>query len=254
MSKLSLVIPAYNEGLRIEEPLNRTLKYLSDKGGQFEIIISDDGSRDDTVHKVKSLIPLWPNLRIVEGTHAGKAAAVRSGVEAATGDYILMMDADGGVGIDQAEILISRLEESNADIAIGSREGRKAQRLDEPFYRHLLGRVFNLLIKILTGLNFEDTQCGFKLFKSGVFKDLSGRSRIMNHKNDRLKSPLVTAFDVELLVLARKFGYKTVEVPILWRHVKTENINPVKDSIRMLADVLATQLNLLTGKYDRGAK
>lgn len=250
MPKVSLVVPAYNESLRIEETIKAALKYLSSKPGSFEIIICDDGSTDDTIQKLKSLFLGSTPIKILEGKHAGKAVAVRAGVEAATGDYILMMDADSAVAIAELGKLKRKMEETQADIVIGSREGRGAQRLNEPLYRHLLGRVFNLIVKVLTGLPFEDTQCGFKLFKASAAKTLAHKSKIMNQPNKSLSEPLVTAFDVELLVLAQKYGFKTVEVPIFWRHVPTKNINPIKDSLGMFTDVLLVRRNLLTGKHD----
>lgn len=250
MSKISLVIPGYNESLRLKEPLESALKYFSGKKEPFEIIYSDDGSTDDTVKKIEALRSHYPNVRLLQNPHRGKAGTVKSGVEISTGDLILMMDADSAVAIDELEKLKKKMEATQADIVIGSREGLGAQRVGEPFYRHLLGRVFNFIVKILTGLKFEDTQCGFKLFKTVVAKTLAHKSKIMNQEIPGLTDPLVTAFDVELLVLAKKFGYKVIEVPIFWRHVPTLNINPIRDSLRMFFDVLLIQLNLLTGKYN----
>lgn len=249
MSKISVVIPTFNESLRIEETVKSVLNYFTAKEDVFEIIVSDDGSTDNTLEKIQPLIEINPKLKILKNIHLGKAAAVKMGIEASGGDLILMMDADGAVPIEEIEELQREMEETSADIAIGSREGRGARRINEPFYRHLLGRVFNLCVKVLTGLTFEDTQCGFKLFKAPVAKELSQRSIIMNRQNDRLKDPLVTAFDVELLVLAKKYGFGVVEIPIAWRHVPTQNVNPLKDSLRMLLDVLSIRLNLALGKY-----
>lgn len=249
MPKISVVIPAFNESARIEETLRSSLDYLRSQSEPFEVIVSDDGSTDDTKQKIKALIAQFGSVKIVEGGHAGKAAAVRAGVEASLGDYLVMMDADGAVSLDQMEKLFKQLKENNADLAIGSREGSGAQRISEPYYRHCLGRIFNAVVKLLTGLRFEDTQCGFKLFRGPVIKELAARSTIMNQNRPHLKEPLVTAFDVELLVLAQRQGYKTVEVPITWRHLPTRNVNPIKDSLRMLRDVLKIRLNLIRGKY-----
>lgn len=250
MQKISVIIPAFNESAQIEKTLRETYNFLRDFAAAFKIIVVDDGSQDETLKKIESLSFLTAEIIILQNEHRGKAGAVAAGVARADGDYVLMMDADGAVGVAAVKRLLQELKERGADIAIGSREGPGAQRINEPFYRHWLGRVFNTVVKLVTGLRFEDTQCGFKLFKTEVIKKLSKESRIMNRRPTGLKEPLVTAFDVELLVLAQKFGYKTIEVPILWHHVKTRNINPVKDSLRMLADVLATRLNLLRGKYD----
>lgn len=245
MPKITVVIPAYNEASRIEKTINNSLDYFSQKTYLFEIVIVNDGSTDETAAKVQALTKETPNsIRLISHRHSGKAAAVRAGVEVATGDLILMMDADGAIDITELEKLISKLKDEKADIAFGSREGKAARRLAEPFYRHLLGRVFNRLVKIITGLKFEDTQCGFKLFKASVIKHLARQSRIMNREKRNLKDPLVSAFDVELLLLAQRFGYKAVEVPIVWRHVPTQNVNPIKDSFRMLADVIKVRFNL----------
>lgn len=229
--------------------LNSIAAYFERQSQPFEILVSDDGSTDETRQKIALQKKQMPNLFLLPNTHAGKASAVAAGVKKATGELLLMMDADGATSIDQIKKLMTALKIQKADIAIGSREGLGAQRLKEPLYRHLLGRVFNKIVKTLTGLKFEDTQCGFKLFKTPVIKNLALRSRIMNHRRPNLKGPLVTAFDVELLVLARQQGYKVAEVPIIWQHFPTQRVRPFRDSLRMLRDVLSVKLHLLRGGY-----
>lgn len=249
METVSIVIPTYNESQKITGTVNSITAYSEMTGQPFEVIISDDGSTDETRQKVATWLNHNSNIFLLRNAHAGKAATVAAGVQKATGELLLMMDADGATEIDQLEKLMRAVKKEGADIAIGSREGHGAQRLKEPFYRHLLGRVFNRLVKALTGLKFEDTQCGFKLFKTPVLKGLSQRSSIMNRRRPNLKEPLVTAFDVELLVLAQRAGYKIVEVPIVWRHVPSQNVSPFRDSLRMFRDVLLIKFNLLRGVY-----
>lgn len=243
MEKISVIIPAYNEEKNIERTVKSVADWFHKSDQEYEIIVSNDGSRDKTAAIVDGLIQTNSNIRFVSNAHSGKAVTVNSGLNQATGVYCLLMDADGAAHINQLPKLVSRIEETKADIAIGSREGRGAHRISEPLHRHLLGRGFNLLVKLVTGLNFEDTQCGFKLFKTEILKTLAAKSRIMNKKINNLNHPMVTAFDVELMILAQKFGYKIVEVPIEWKYIATKGVNPLRDSFKMLLDIISLRIN-----------
>lgn len=251
MEKISIIIPAYNEEKRIKTTIEGVVGYVNQNAMAFEILISDDGSSDNTANVINKIKPLAKDLLLIENLHAGKAQAVNSALKVAKGDLCLIMDADNATKISELPKLIKALKEQQADIAIASREGQKAQRLNEPIYRHILGRIFNKLVKILVGLEYEDTQCGFKLFKTDVLKFLSSKSTIMNKTIGELKEPLVTAFDVELLALAKIFGYKVIEIPIEWTYYPTENVNPFRDSLRMFLDLLTIKINVLFGKYQK---
>lgn len=250
MSKISVVIPAYNEEKSIAQTLNSVIEYFhSEPSLEGEIIVSDDGSLDSTVTIVRQISLSQKNIRLIKNTHQGKARAVRSGIKESSGEFVLLMDADGATRINELNKLLSALIGNDADIVIGSREGLKSQRLNEPYYRHLMGRVFNKVVRLLAGLNFNDTQCGFKLFRKNVIDKLSNQSTIMNYQLIDLKNPLVTAFDVELLVLAQIYKFKVIEIPIIWQYIPTSKVNPINDSIGMFLEVLKIRINLLTGKY-----
>jgi hypothetical protein len=135
------------------------------------------------------------------------------------------------------------------DVAAGSREGNTAKRFDEPFYRHVMGRVFNKLVQFSTGAKLDDTQCGFKAFRYAACQDLFQRLKLYDDGSKLVKGPMVTGFDVEVLFLARKFGYKTREVPVDWYYVGGSKVNPIRDSIRMVKDIMKVKLNDLRGLY-----
>lgn len=249
MEMISVVIPTYNEDKNIAQTIRDLLDFSRRSPIFFEIIISDDGSEDRTLEVIRSFAESSPSVRILTNPHRGKAAAVFSGVSAARGKYLLFVDADGAVEIGQVSKLLSFLKTDGWDGAIGSREGRGARRISEPFYRHLYGRIFNLLVRTLFHLEYQDTQCGFKLFRTEVIKSIAEKSQIMRANAKNLKEPMVTAFDVEILILAERFGYKIAEVPVVWKHVPSKNILPMKDPFRMISDLVQIRWGLMTGKY-----
>lgn len=251
MQKLTVIIPTYNEERNIKSTLEETLRSLDKLLFEYEIIVSDDGSTDNTVSIVTHTKMENEKIKLLINKHYGKAATINSALKQVNSEYCLFMDADNATTVNQVQKLILVMENNNADIVIGSREGVGSERINEPFYRHFLGRVFNFLVRSALSLDFQDTQCGFKLFKTSVLRELSKRSKIMNLQGSNLKEPLVTAFDVELLVIAKILGYKTVEVPIIWKHVKTKNINPFRDSTRMFKDVLLIRARALLGRYKK---
>ncbi len=249
MPDLSIVIPAYNEEKNIRNSLERILIFLAEQSLTGEIIVVDDGSSDKTADLVESFAKDNPQVKLQREAHRGKGAAVRSGVLSAVGDFILFTDADLAVDIKEYKRLAVWLNEQGYDLAIGSREGLGAVRRHEPFYRHLMGRVFNLSVKIFVLRGFEDTQCGFKLFKKEAAKDIFSRLVTYGEKSPEIVRASVTAFDVEVLFLAKKLGYKIKEVPVEWEHVKTRRVHPVKDSVRMFLDILRIRYNSLRGLY-----
>ncbi|MCC6628754.1 MAG: glycosyltransferase family 2 protein [Chloroflexi bacterium] len=246
-------MPAYNEERRLPATLPRALAYLTAAPLTWELLLVDDGSADGTLAIMRAAAADCPAVRVLAEPHRGKAAAVRAGVLAARGDAVLFTDADLSTPLATVEAMLPLLKSAGgaADGVIGSREGLGARRHDEPLYRHVMGRVFNLLVRWLAVPGIHDTQCGFKLFTRGAGQDLFHRLRLYGDDAPRVRGPLVTGFDVELLFLARKRGYAIVEQPVAWQHVPGSKVDPLRDAYRMARDVLRVRLNDLRGVYDR---
>ncbi|GAF80640.1 unnamed protein product, partial [marine sediment metagenome] len=174
------------------------------------------------------------------------ATTVATGVKLAKGENILFTDFDQATPLSEVEKLTPFLKKGY-DVIIGSREVKGARREKEPFYRHLMGKVFNLVVHIIALPGIHDTQCGFKLFKTKTVKDIFSKLKVQHVETKRA---FTGAFDVEALFLAQKKGYKIAEVPVFWRHYETARINPIKDSMRMFFDVLKIRLNDLLGRYE----
>jgi len=250
---LSIVVPAYNEERRLPATLARILCYLDEQPYDGEVIVVDDGSEDRTAEIVRGLMPRYPNLRLIENDHRGKGYAVRTGMLAAKGQVVLFCDADLAVPIEETGRLLAWLEEGY-DIAIGSREGLGARRYGEPWHRHLMGRVFNLLVRLIAVGHFKDTQCGFKCFRGEVARDLFSSVRLYGEGARPIKGAAATAFDVEVLFLALKRGYRVAEVPVEWHYGLQSKVNPLTDSIRMFRDVLLVRFNDWRGVYRKQAE
>jgi len=244
---LSVVIPAYNEEPNFKKGLiDEVPKYLNQRSFTSEVLIVDDGSDDNTAALTSKFVKKNKNFRLIRNPHQGKAETVKTGVLAAEGKLVLFTDFDQATPISEVEKLLSFFPEY--DIVIGSRQLPGAKREKEPFYRHLMGLVFNLIVQFIAIRGIWDTQAGFKCFKGSVAKELFKKLRVYG-KGKKVQGALVTAFDVELLFIAKKYGYKIKEVPIAWHHVATSRVNPIKDSLRMLRDVIKIRLNDLRGIY-----
>ncbi len=245
---LSVIIPAYNEEPNFKKgTLDEVPKYLDKQNYTYEILIVDDGSEDSTAKLADKFSKKHKNIKVIKNPHQGKAETVKTGVEKSQGELILFTDFDQATPLSEVEKLLSLFPEY--DIAIGSRQLPGAKREKEPFYRHLMGLVFNLVVQFMAVRGIWDTQAGFKCFKADVAKKLFAMLKVYG-KGKQVKGALVTAFDVELLFLAKKHGYKIKEVPIIWHHVATSRVNPLKDSMRMFRDVLKIRLNDLRGAYN----
>jgi dolichyl-phosphate beta-glucosyltransferase len=236
----SIVIPAYNEGARLGSTLERVLAYVHAQQLDAEVIVVNDGSRDNTADLVRSFAEKDPLLRLVENPgNRGKGYSVRNGVLNSRGRVVLFSDADLSSPIEEAPKLLKALEEG-ADVAIGSRWLRaELQTNRQPLHRQIFGRLFNLALRLVLGLQFADTQCGFKAFKRAAAQKIFPLQKIERW-----------GFDPELLFLSRKFGYKVVEIPVQWGHVGEARINPLRDGIRALGEMLQIRWYSLTGKYD----
>ncbi len=251
--EISIIIPTYNEEKRgIKKNLAVVVDFLESENYDYEVIAADDGSTDGTVAVVEKFAQDKERVRVLKLPHRGKGPTVRDGMLAAKGKYILFSDADLATPIAELKRLLNWVEEQGFDIAIASREGIGAQRENEPWYRHFLGRGFNFLVKLIALRGIEDTQCGFKLFKAAAAKEILKRLKIYGEEEtEELTTPYLGAFDVEILFLAQKLGYKIKEVPVTWHYAATQQLDPIKDSLRMARDVLMVRLNDLRGMYEK---
>jgi dolichyl-phosphate beta-glucosyltransferase len=239
---ISVVVPAYDEERRIERMLLEALAYFRQRGLVAEILVVDDGSRDHTSGVVGRLTRTWPELRLIRlAQNHGKGYAVRTGVVNAVGGCVLLADADGATPIAELDRLEHALSLGH-DVAVGSRAVPRdaGVHVERRWYRHVMGRTFHGLVEILAVKGVRDTQCGFKLFRGAVAHDLFSRMRMSGF-----------SFDVEVLLMAQRRGYRIAEVPINWVHQPGSKVNVVRDSIRMAADVLAIRANCLRGEYDQ---
>jgi dolichyl-phosphate beta-glucosyltransferase len=237
---LSIVIPAYNEETRIEPTVRDIVIYCRKAGRSFELIVVDDGSQDTTSTVGRNLAEEFPEVRLIRlAANHGKGYAVRAGVVNATGRSVLFADADGATPIEEIERLESGLS-SGADVAVGSRALRAAGvQVHARLYRHLMGRTFHLLVEWLADGGVKDTQCGFKLFRSAVAQDLFSRMRMNGF-----------SFDVEVLMMARRLGYRVAEVPVNWTHKPGSKVRLTLDSLRMAADLVRIRAHCLSGEYE----
>ncbi len=245
---LSLIVPAYNEGARLGESLRAIADYLHEQPYTWEVLVVDDGSTDDTFAVADTAAARCPRIAVVANPHRGKAYAVRSGVARARGKIVGFTDADLATPIATLDRVIPLFAEGY-DVVIGSREGRGAVRRDEPFYRHLMGRVFNALVQLLALPGIQDSQCGFKILRGPVARELFGALLLYREDEPPPAGPAVTAFDVELLYLARRRGYRIAAVPVVWQYVADSKVDSVRDSIRNFRDVVRVRYNALRGRY-----
>ncbi len=235
----SIVVPAYNEAQRIGATLERAIAYATQRAWALEIIVVNDGSTDATAKIVRDLAANHPALRLLENPgNRGKGYSVRNGMLRARGEVLLFSDADFSSPIEEAEKLFAAIEQG-ADIAIGSRWLKtELQTRKQPFYRRVYGRLYNLALRLVLGLNFKDTQCGFKAF-----------SRHAANAIFPLQNVERWGFDPELLYLAQRFRLKTVEVPVTWAHRDGTRISPLRDGLHMLGELFKVRWNSWSGKY-----
>ena len=246
---LSVVIPAYNEERRLPQTLQSVVDYLAQQSYASEVIVVDDGSGDKTAQVVESFRTLHPIVALIRNDHRGKGYAVRTGMLAAQGHIVLFSDADLSTPIEEIAQLLPWFEHGYG-LVIGSREGSGAKRLHEPFYRHIMGRVFNFVVRLLTVRGIDDTQCGFKAFRDDVARDLFTRMKLYGENAQAVTGSMVTGFDVEILFIGYKSGYKIKEVPVEWRYGNESKVNPLKDSFELFRDVLMVRWNDLRRMYD----
>ena len=237
---LSIVIPAYNECARIQETFERVMSCVQERGWDAEVLVVDDGSTDDTVAVVQRWMEKYDRLHLVKNAgNRGKGYSVRNGLLQAAGDVVMFTDADLSAPMEEAERLVAAIEQG-ADVAIGSRWlDKQKQTVHQPLYRRFFGRCFNKVTRLVIGLPFHDTQCGFKAFRREAAQTIF-----------RLQTIERWGFDPEILFIARKLKYKIVEVPVTWGHDERSRMSYLKDGMKMLEEMAQIRANSLRGRYD----
>jgi glycosyltransferase involved in cell wall biosynthesis len=240
MPQLSIVIPAYNEGARIEQTLDRVMLCVEKQGWDAEVLVVDDGSTDATPLIVHRWMEVYPRLHLIKNEgNRGKGYSVRNGLLQAAGEVVMFTDADLSAPMEEAELLLAALADG-ADVAIGSRwMDKKRQTIHQPLYRRFFGRCFNWVTRMVMGLPFKDTQCGFKAFKRPVAQIIFRLQRIERW-----------GFDPEILFIARKLGYDIREVAVTWGHDERSRMSYLKDGMKMLEEMATIRGNSIAGRYD----
>jgi len=237
---LSIVIPAYNEQLRIGKSLDRICLYLQRKTFTAEVVVVDDGSTDQTAEVTARSAENWPALRVIRNErNRGKGFSVRRGVLEAHGEYVLFTDADLSAPIDQTDMLIAALVSTGADAAIGSRAlQRELIGVHQPWFREWGGICFNWAVRLFTGLRLRDTQCGLKLFRLATT-----RKAFEYLKAERF------GFDPELLFLIKRWGGRVLEIPVRWDNDPASRLNVWRDTARSFLEVVQVRWWALRGQY-----
>lgn len=235
----SFIIPAYNESERLTSSLPKVLDYVRQQGLQAEVIVVNDGSNDGTADVVRKFAATNPEVRLLENPgNRGKGYSVRNGMLHAKGEVMLFTDADLSSPIYEAGKLLAAIAQGY-DVAIGSRWLQaELQTERQPWYRQLYGRLFNLGLRIVLGLKYSDTQCGFKAFNRAAVQTVFTRQQVERW-----------GFDPELLFLANKFKLRTAEIPVEWAHDHRSKINPLRDGFKMGVEILKVRWNDLCGRY-----
>ncbi len=234
---LSIVIPAHNEEIRLPSTLEQVFAFVEAQPYRTEVLVVENGSRDQTLQVAQAFATQHPQLRVLQNNERGKGWAVKRGMLEAAGDYRFMCDADLSMPVTEINhFLPPKLDDF--DIAIASREARGSVRYNEPPYRHLGGRAINLIIRALALPGLQDSQCGFKCFCASVAEDLF-----------RVQTMPGWSFDIELLYIARRRGYRVVEIPINWYFGANSKISPLRDALRMIGDIFTIRRNARRGLY-----
>lgn len=238
---LSIVIPAHNEERRLPPSLEKINSFLETQPYEAEVIIVENGSTDRTVQVAQDFAHEHPYVRVIQAAVRGKGLAVKAGMLAARGEYRFICDADLSMPIEEITRFLPP-HVDGYDVIIATREGKDAKRVGEPEYRHLIGRINNLIIKLTAIRGFEDTQCGFKMFTRQAAEDLFGVQQMTG-----------IGFDVELLFIAKRRGYKILEVPITWYFDPDSRMRMIGDSMHILVEIWQIRRNWLQGVYAKKA-
>ncbi len=237
--RLSIIIPAYNEERRLPTSLAQVDQFVAAQPYPIEVIVVNNNSTDATVQIAQDFAAQHSYICVLNQPRQGKGAAVQIGMLAGKGDYLFICDADFSMPVDEISRFMPPAVD-HYDVAIASREAPGARRVGEPQYRHLMGRVFNFIVRVLAIPKIQDTQCGFKVFRREVARDVFALQTIDGW-----------GFDVEVLFIALKHGYQLIEVPITWYYRPQSRISPIRDSINMVLEVMRVRMNGWRGKYAR---
>ena len=235
---LSLIIPAHNESERLPASLDALKRYISSLPFETEVIVVENNSRDNTAEIVREWMKTMPQLRLISLAHPGKGNAIRTGMLAAQGAYRFMADADFSMQVEEIRKFLPD-GQPLAPVAIASREAPDAKRIGEPFYRHFIGRVYNLLVRMLVLPGLQDTQCGYKCFSAEAAQAIFPLQRLEGW-----------SFDVEVLTIARQLGFEIAEVPITWHYQPGSRMHLLRDSLQMAKDLLIIRRDKKNGLYD----
>lgn len=241
MIPISVVIPAYNEEHRLPATLAAIVDYFAARRWPgWEVLVVNDGSRDGTAAAAARFSEKNPCIRVLENPgNRGKGYSVRHGMLEARGEWILFTDSDLSAPIEELDKLLDAVRKQNAQVAIGSRAvNRRLIEKRQSWFRETAGRIFNLLMRGVTGLPFSDTQCGFKLFEHAAAKEIFRRQQIERW-----------GFDAEVLFIGRKLGYRMIEVPVRWSHAEGTKVSMFKDSVNMFVDLFRIRRNQVRGLY-----
>jgi len=245
MQKLSVVIPSYNEEKNIKNGcLDEVYDFLKKQSYSWEVLLIDDGSTDKTLELLKSFSEKHNGFNVLAESHRGKGGTVIVGMLKAKGDIILFTDLDQATPMRELEKFIPEFDQGS-DIVIGIRKGRKGA----PLIRKLMAYGFTVLRYVILRLPYKDTQCGFKAFKKDAAEKIFGKMKIFSDKKSRSGSHVTAGFDLEVLYIARKLKLKVSQVEVSWQHKETERIDPIKDSLEGLKDLLTVRINAFLGKY-----
>lgn len=247
MIYLSVVIPAYNEETNIRlGALDKVSRYLEHQKFTWEVIIVNDGSSDETKHLLDEFVRINKGFSVIHNPHLGKAGTVISGMLAARGDIILFSDLDQATPMVEFEKIHPWFKQGY-DVVIGSRSSRRE---GAPLLRVLMARGFMMLRGLLLNLHgIVDTQCGFKAFRKDPAKDIFRRLKLYEGTREVRGSMVTAGFDIEVIFLAKKRGYKIKEVPVEWHYVETRRVNPITDSLQGLMDIIKIRFNAWRGLY-----
>lgn len=246
---LSIILPSFNEAKNIKRGvLEEVYQFLQNYEKPWELILTDDGSSDGTVLALQAFRAKDERIKVLINQHKGKGPTVKAGMLEAQGAWRLFSDFDQSTPLREVRKLLKYA--GQYEVIIGSREVSGAKREKEPFYRHLMGRGFNLIVQLLAVPGTQDSQCGFKLFSEKATLKLFNNLFVYAGENQR-QDAFTGAFDVELLYLAKKYAFALKEVPILWKHFQTDRVNPLKDSFLMFADLLRIKMADWTNKYPK---
>jgi len=242
---LSVIIPAFNEEYNLRTGvLDSVYDYLQEQKYSWEILFVDDGSTDSTLRIAEDFARKHGNFFVLKEPHRGKGGTVIAGILKAKGEIILFTDADQATPIDQLEKVLPKFS-SGFDVVIGSRHGREGA----PLVRKIMASGFSLLRLLVLRLPFKDTQCGFKAFTSFSAREIFKRLKLFSAERGNVGASVTAGFDLEILYVARKLGYKIAEIPVDWHHKEGTKVDPIKDSIEGLRGLIMVRLNALRGKY-----